>query len=218
MAVPTVDILFVIGEVPSLEDAAVLAEVAEGLVGVDAWETAVEHGDADALAVDAAVTEEFATHAHELCLQGAVDGGVIQQARLVVRGGGKQHVALDGLHTEHVGQSLDAGGLLGGGHDADCIEPTAAAEFLGGEGGDTLLVGSADGVVAHVVEVGAAGAITLYGLGIKIRIRVERGTCLVGKEDPVDLLRLGTYGSQDKGEDKGYFFHGDYFNTVCNIS
>ena len=51
MAVPTIDVGFLVGKVPGVEDAVVVAQVLEGGMGVDTGETAVEHGNADALAV-----------------------------------------------------------------------------------------------------------------------------------------------------------------------
>ena len=105
VAVPAVDVLFLVGEVPSLQYLFVLAEVAEGLVGVDAGEATVEDSHTDALAVDAAVAEELAAHAHQLRLEGAVDGGIVHKAVLVGGGLGERHAALgEGLHTEHIGQ------------------------------------------------------------------------------------------------------------------
>ena len=79
VGVPAVDIFFVLREVPGLENLVVVAEVLESHVGVDLRETAVEDGDADTLAVKAFVAEMLSTHADELCLEGAVDGGDVEE-------------------------------------------------------------------------------------------------------------------------------------------
>ena len=196
----------------------VVAQVAEYIVGVHTREAAVEHGDAYALAVDALGAESLAAHADQLGLERAVDFLDADDAGLAI-GLGQLHIALDGLHAQHVGQSLDGGDLGRGGHHADSIHPAASADGLGGQGTDALLVGGADGVVADVVEVGAALLVALYGLGIEIGVGVEGGARLVGKEHPVGLLRRHDGGGKQKHQaEKGLFHRFVYLNMVCNIS
>ena len=84
MAVPAVDILFIVAEVPRLDDLMVVEEVLEGLVSVDFGETAVEDSYADTLAVDAEFVKLTATHAYKLVGEGGRLGG---QVRLVRQGG-----------------------------------------------------------------------------------------------------------------------------------
>lgn len=211
VGIPAVDVLFVFGEVPGFDDLMVVAQVAEGFVGVDTGEAAVEHGDAHPASVDAFVAEGLAAHAYQLGLEGTVDGGDVEEAveRVgVVAVGQLKAVALDGLHTEHIGQGLDGQHLVGRGHDAEGVHPAAGADFLGGQGADALLVGGADGIVGDVVEVGATLLVALDSLGIEIGIGVEGGARLVGEEHPVGLLgRGGDEACQGEGQDCDVFFH-----------
>ena len=76
MAVPAVDVFFLVGEVPGLDDAVLVAHVLEGGVGVHLRESAVEDGDADTLAVDALGTEVLASHTLQLGVEMGVEGRV----------------------------------------------------------------------------------------------------------------------------------------------
>ena len=76
VAVPAVDIFFLVGEVPGLDDAVLVAYVLEGGVGVHLRESAVEDGDADTLAVDALGTEILAAHTLQLGVEMGVEGRV----------------------------------------------------------------------------------------------------------------------------------------------
>ena len=82
-------------------------------------------------------------------------------------------------------QLLDAAHLFRRGHDGNGVEPTGGAHLLGSDGANLRHVAAVEGIVAHIVEVGATLTVTLNGFGIKIGVRVECGALLVGEEHPV---------------------------------
>ena len=190
VGVPAVDILLLVGKVPGLENLVVVAQVAEGVVSVDLREAAVEDSDADATTIDTLVAESLASHADKLCLEGAIDGGIVGKTGNLGIGGYLHSITFNHLDTKNIGQSLDGGNLLGSSDDTQGVHPARGTDFLGSEGADTLLISCTDGVVGNVVEVGAALTVALDGLGIEVAVGVESGTLLVGKKDPVGLLGL----------------------------
>ena len=173
----------------------------EGGVGVHLGEAAIEHGDADAAAVDARRAEEVTLHAHHLHRQMAGEGGV-ERGGLVGPVGlaGQLHVALDGLHAEHVGQPFDGGGLVGRGHHADGVHPAAGAHLLGGQRVDACHIAGVERIVALVVEVGAALGVAFQREGVEVGVGVEGGARLVGEEHPPCLLGRGSDGEQHGGQ------------------
>ena len=72
MAVPSIDVLLAVGEVPSLEYLTIVAQVLEGGVGVDLGEAAVKDGDTDTLAIDASLAEQLALHTEKLVGKGGI--------------------------------------------------------------------------------------------------------------------------------------------------
>ena len=114
------------------------------------------------------------------------------------------------MDTEHVGQPLDGGNLLGCGHDTDGVHPTAGANLLGCQCVDTADITGVERVVALVVEVCSTLLVTLDGLGIEIGVGVEGSTCLVGQEHPIDILgrqRESCQQEYDKNCDTFHFLY-----------
>ena len=140
-------------------------------------------------------------------LERTVDGGIVHEARDgrvdIFRIIGIlrycHSVTLYHLHAKDIGQSFNGGNLFSRGHNTNGIHPTAGADFLGGESGYALLVGCADWIVGDVVEVGAALAVALDGLGIEIAVGIEGRALLVGQKDPIGLLSLHSTQHQYKG-------------------
>ena len=164
VAVPAVDVLLLVGEVPGLDDAALVAQVLEGGVGVDLRETGVEDGDADPLAVDAGVAEVVAAHTYELVGRLAFGEQARKVDRLAVTGFGQMHIAFEHHDLFDEGQPTDGRNLVGSGGDSHRVEPAALAEIVGGEGVNLADVALVERVVADIVEVGVVELVTLYGL------------------------------------------------------
>ena len=99
MAVPSVDVFFAVGEVPGFKDLVVLAQVAEGFVGVHFGEATIEDCNAYAFAIDAFGAKELALHTDDLVGE---DGGVgcgsgVVGGDGVAADGGSLHRSSEGL-------------------------------------------------------------------------------------------------------------------------
>ena len=177
-----IHILFLLHEVPGLDNLLVVTQMLERRVRVHIRETSVEHRDAHALAGDAVLLELFPMMDADLL------GGVIAGLTFVDGVFGQFHVAGNQLNTSHKRKLLNDGNLFLRSHHTGRIEPPRRA--------NQLLTGSlhlrsivvVHRIVGDIIQVRTALRITLNGLTVKVLVWVEGGVLLVCEKHPITVL------------------------------
>ena len=188
---PAVDVLFLVGEVVSLDNLVVVAQMLESGVGVHLREATIHDANAQALAIDALINEMLSAKTLHLVSKDVYWFVVIEHIAkfVLLRSIERCHGAIgdDFLNASHERQLCNQGGIIVSGLNAHGIEPTRLAKNLVGVGANRVDIAVIQRIVADVVQVGATLLITRDGLGIKIGIRIELGFIFVGEENPETL-------------------------------